>query len=183
MATSYSNKSKMYLTTAGVLAFGVAAYGLGRVYPPLGPTAGTIAPAQRYVSGQVGEGDVTLGDTSVPELMQTDAFQVMVKDPNFRALANDPGFAALAENPPAMSALPRTRAPLAALAKSPSAFASMLRQTSQLSAASQATAASASALMRWRSTMPLSRSSRRDSKMFSALAGNASAFSALANHP
>src|SRR5881628_2342108 len=96
MATSVSNKNKMYLTTAGVLAFGVAAYGLGRIYPPLGPTAGTIAPAQRYVSSQVGEGDVTLGDTAVPELMQTDAFQVMVKDPNFRALANDPGFAALA---------------------------------------------------------------------------------------
>ena len=45
MATSTSNRTKMYLTTAGVLAFGVAAYGLGRVYPPLGPSAGTIAPA------------------------------------------------------------------------------------------------------------------------------------------
>src|SRR5436309_15892265 len=101
MATSYSNKSKMYLTTAGVLVFGVAAYGLGRVYPPMGPSAGTVAPAQRYVQSQVGEADVTLGDTSVPELMQTDAFQVMVKDPNFRALAGDPGFAALASNPAA----------------------------------------------------------------------------------
>ena len=91
MATSYSNKSKMYLTTAGVLAFGVAAYGLGRVYPPMGPSAGTIAPAQRYVSSQVGDKDVTLGDTSVPELMQTDAFELMVKDPGFRALAASPG--------------------------------------------------------------------------------------------
>ena len=91
MATALSHKQKMYLTTAGVLAFGVAAYGLGRVYPPLGPSAGTIAPAQRYVSSQVSEGDVTLGDTSVPELMQTDAFQVMVKDANFRQLAQDPG--------------------------------------------------------------------------------------------
>ena len=79
MATSLTNKNKMYLTTAGVLAFGVAAYGLGRVYPPLGPSAGTIAPAQRYVSSQVGEGDVTLGDTAVPELMQTDAFELMTQ--------------------------------------------------------------------------------------------------------
>ena len=86
-STTTSNKTKMYLTTAGVLAFGVAAYGLGRVYPPMGPSAGTIAPAQRYVSAQVGEGDVTLGDTAVPELMQTDAFELMTKDPSFRALA------------------------------------------------------------------------------------------------
>src|SRR5207248_6522123 len=99
MATSVSNKSKMYLTTAGVLAFGVAAYGLGRVYPPLGPSAGTVAPAQRYVASQVGEADVTLGDTAVPELMQTDAFELMVKDPSFRALAASPGFKALAGQP------------------------------------------------------------------------------------
>src|SRR5206468_3002618 len=112
-----SNKKKMYLSTAGVLAFGVAAYGLGRVYPPLGPSQGTVAPMQRYVSSQVGDRDVTLGDTAVPEMMQTDAFQVMVKDPNFRQLAGDPGFAALASNPAAMSAL----------AANPAAFASLAR--------------------------------------------------------
>ena len=71
------------------------------------------------MSAQVGEGDVTLGDTSVPELMQTDAFQVMVKDPNFRALAGDPGFAALASNPAAM----------AALAANPSAFAALAQES------------------------------------------------------
>src|SRR6476661_7601121 len=105
MATSLSHQNKMILTTAGVLAVAIGAYGLGRIYPPSGPSAGTVAPAQRYVSAQVGESDVTLGDTSVPELMQTDAFQVMVKDPNFRALANDPGFAALASNQAAMAAI------------------------------------------------------------------------------
>src|SRR3954453_15869322 len=105
MAISFSNQQKMLLTTAGVLVFGLGAYGLGRVYPPLGPSAGTVAPAQRYVSSQVSEGDVTLGDTSVPELMQTDAFQVMVKDANFRALAGDPGFAALVSNQAAMAAI------------------------------------------------------------------------------
>src|SRR5438477_11704284 len=105
MATSVSNKNKMYLTTAGVLAFGVAAYGLGRVYPPLGPSSGTVAPAQRYVSSQVGDADVTLGDTSVPRLMQTDAFDAMVHNPTFRTLARDANFQALAQNPAAMSAL------------------------------------------------------------------------------
>src|SRR3954466_15730217 len=103
VSKNHRNSVKLALTSAGVLAFGLAAYGLGRVYPPLGPSAGTVAPAQRYVASQVGE--VTLGDTSVPELMQTDAFEVMVKDPNFRALAGDPGFAALASNRDVMQAI------------------------------------------------------------------------------
>ena len=105
MATALNQSQKMYLVTAGVLAFGVAAYGLGRVYPPLGPSAGTIAPAQRYQASQVGEADVTLGDTSIPELMQTDAFEMMIKDPSFRALVTDPGFGAIAGNSQALAAL------------------------------------------------------------------------------
>jgi len=105
MATAASNNRKYLVSTAIVMAVAVGAYGVGRVYPPLGETAGTIAPSERYVAAQVGENDVTLGDTSVAELMQTDAFEVMVKDPNFRALANDPGFAALARNSSAMAAM------------------------------------------------------------------------------
>src|SRR4051812_23036878 len=119
MATAISHKQKMYLTTAGVLAVGIAAYGLGRVYPPIGPSAGTLAPAQRYASAQVGEGDVTLGDTSVPELMQTDAFEMMVKDPSFRALASDPGFAKLAQNSQLLAALTTNASSFAQLAKTP----------------------------------------------------------------
>ena len=46
MTTNFSNNRKMILSGAAVLAFGVAAYGLGRVYPPLGPSEGTVAPAQ-----------------------------------------------------------------------------------------------------------------------------------------
>ena len=95
-----SRSNKRYLLTGGaVIAVGLAAYGLGRVYPPLGPTEGTIAPAPRYVAPQVGEGDVGLGDTSIAQLMQTDVFRVMVNDANFRKLASDPGFAALASDP------------------------------------------------------------------------------------
>jgi len=130
MATLVSTKNnrKLILTSAAVLAFGVAAYGLGRIYPPLGPSQGTVGPAQRYVSSQVGEGDVTLGDTSVPELMQTDAFQVMVKDPNFRQLASDPGFSALVSNPAAFAALTSNPGAFAALTKNPSAFHSLVQQ-------------------------------------------------------
>ena len=93
MATrlSTSNNGKMILTSAAVIAVGLGAYGLGRVYPPLGPSAGTIAPAQRYVSSQLTSSDVTLGDTAVPQLMQTDAFELFVHDPSFRALASSPG--------------------------------------------------------------------------------------------
>src|SRR5215218_3553159 len=102
---STSHNRKMILTSAAVIAVGLGAYGLGRVYPPAGPTAGTVAPAQRYVSSQLGDSDVTLGDTAVPQLMQTDAFELFVHDPAFRALAASPGFRALAGSPQVMSAL------------------------------------------------------------------------------
>ena len=62
------------------------------------------------------DADVTLGDTAVPELMQTDAFELMVHDPNFRALAASPGFKALASNPQVMSALMSNPKAFAALA-------------------------------------------------------------------
>ena len=126
-----SHNRKMILTTAGILAVGLGAYGLGRVYPPLGPSAGTIAPAQRYVNPQVGEKDVTLGDTAVPELMQTDAFELMVKDPSFRALAASPGFQALASRPQVM----------AALMASPQAFSALARNPYPIIASASATAA------------------------------------------
>src|SRR5690349_24090285 len=105
MATSLTNQIRSDLTLAGILAGGVGAHGLGRVYPPLGPSAGTVAPAQRYVNSQVSEADVTLGDTSVPELMQTDAFELITKDPNLRALAASPGFQAIASQPQVMAAV------------------------------------------------------------------------------
>src|SRR6476646_6602949 len=107
MATSLptSHNRRMILTSAAVVAVGLGAYGLGRVYPPTGSTAGTIAPADRYVSSQLSDSDVTLGDTAVPQLMQTDAFELFVHDPGFRALAGSPGFRAIAGNPQVMSAL------------------------------------------------------------------------------
>ena len=50
MSVAVSKNKKLILASTGVLAFGLAAYGLGRVYPPLGPSQGTVAPADRYVS-------------------------------------------------------------------------------------------------------------------------------------
>ena len=127
MATATTNNRKMLLASAGILAFGLAAYGLGRVYPPLGPSSGTIAPADRYQSAQVGEGDVTLGDTSVAQLMQTDAFELMVKDPNFRSLASDPNFRVLAQDPQMLAALTSNARSFEALAKDPKSFEAMTR--------------------------------------------------------
>lgn len=99
MVTTGSSKRKLFMIVALTAVVGVGAYGFGRVYPAHGPVEGTMAPAQRYVAPQVGERDVTLGDTSVAQRMQTDAFEAMVKDRNFRALAQDPKFRALAQDP------------------------------------------------------------------------------------
>src|SRR3954452_19354393 len=136
MATTVptSNNRKMILTSAAIIAVGAAAYGLGRVYPPLGPSAGTIAPAERYVSSQVSEKDVTLGDTAVPELMQTDAFELMVHNPSFRALAASPGFQALAGQPQVMAALMSNPKAFSALAANPSAFAGIAQAARNASA-------------------------------------------------
>ena len=122
MTATTVNNRKFLASGALVVLVAAGAYGLGRVYPPLGPSEGTIAPAERYVAAQVGEGDVTLGDTSVPQLMQSDAFEVMTKDPNFRAMAQDPGFAALARSPQAMSAMAANPQAFAALARDPQAL-------------------------------------------------------------
>src|SRR5258708_21292738 len=125
MATSLSssNNRRMILTSAAILAVGVGAYGLGRVYPPLGPSAGTIGPAQRYVNAQVTEKDVTLGDTAVPEIMQTAAFELMVKDPIFRALPAPPGFQALAGQPQVLAAVIAIPQAFNALPPNPHPFA------------------------------------------------------------
>ncbi len=121
---SASNRNYL-ITGVAVIAIAAGAYGLGRVYPPLGPSAGTVSPAERYVSSQVGAGDVALGDTSIPMLMQTDAFEVLVRNPQFRAMANDPGFAALASNPAAMSAMAADPLAFRALASNPSISSSI----------------------------------------------------------
>src|SRR5215213_2584173 len=123
--TDTNNNKKYMISIAAVGLVAVAAYGVGRVYPPLGPTAGTVTPAERYVSSQVGEGDVTLGDTGVAELMQTDVFELMVKDKDFRALAASPGFKSLASQPQVMAALLANPKAFSGLAANPTAFTNL----------------------------------------------------------
>ena len=139
MTTIESNQSsnrKYIVTGAAILAVAVGAYGLGRVYPPLGPVEGTIAPAQRHVNPQIASGDVTLGDTSIPQLMQTDAFEVMSKNPSFRALAADPNFAALAQNSQVMAVVAANPQAFSSLAANPAAFLATLNSAKAVSAAS-----------------------------------------------
>ena len=47
VVTPHNRKSIIAL--AAILSFGLGAYGLSQVYPPLGEIAGTVSPAQRYV--------------------------------------------------------------------------------------------------------------------------------------
>ena len=50
-----SPKRKSVVAGAGILAIAAGAYGLGRLYPPVGPTSGAIAAAQDYVEIIAGE--------------------------------------------------------------------------------------------------------------------------------
>lgn len=165
MEATASNQRRYLASAAIVLAIAAGAYAVGRVYPPLGPSAGTIAPADRYVSSQVAAGDVALGDTSIPQLMQTDAFEVLTKNPEFRAMASDPGFAALLNNGPAMAAVAANPGAFQAVSKDPRAFAEMAK-----------VAAVAQAQMK--DMAP------RNAAMYAAIAGHAQTFSYMADrHP
>ena len=82
MSSKLSNNAKMGIALAALVAVAGGLYTAGRINPPSGETAGTIAPADRYHSSQVSSGDITLGDNAVPILMQTDAFELMVHDPS-----------------------------------------------------------------------------------------------------
>ena len=50
-----SHSRKYWLAGAAILAVAAGAYGIGRVYPPLGPSSGAIAVAQGYVEDLAGE--------------------------------------------------------------------------------------------------------------------------------
>src|SRR5436190_2175920 len=108
MATSLSNKNRMYMTTAGVLAVGIAAYGLGRVYPPLGPSAGTGAQAAALSA----------------MAMNQAGFSRLTSDPRlFAALSSHAtGFAALADHPAAFAAMSNNAAQFARYANNFAAF-------------------------------------------------------------
>ena len=100
-----SHNRRMFLTSAAVIAVGLGAYGLGRVYPPRVRARARSLRRSAMFPARSANADVTLGDTAVPQLMQTDAFELLVHDPKFRALAASPGFQAIASQPQVMAAL------------------------------------------------------------------------------
>ena len=181
MARTISNTGRLFIAGAALVAAGGAAYYVGRSYPShSGETAGTIAPAVRYQAPQVQSADVSLGDNSVPLLMQTDAFEVIVKNPSFRALAADPGFMILAQNPAALNAMARNPQAFTSLARNPQAFAALAQQAAMSQAAN-------SANMSAMATMVESHASAfsafgRSPQAFAAMASHSAAFAAMANH-
>ena len=63
MPAKLSNNAKMGVAAACLILVAAGAYSIGRVYPPMGNSAGTIAPADRYRDAQVSSSDITLGDS------------------------------------------------------------------------------------------------------------------------
>ncbi len=94
--SNMSRHTKRVLMVSGGLAVIVAAViVVGRLSPMYGASImGTIVPAERYHSSQVSSSDVKLGDTDVAQIMQTDMYERMVKDPEYRKQVLD---AAMAE--------------------------------------------------------------------------------------
>ena len=81
MATS--NKS-IPIILGGVAALAVVAY-FGLNNPPgSDEVAGTVAPAERYRADQMTSDDVSLGDQSVQNFMQTDLFAKLQSDETLR---------------------------------------------------------------------------------------------------
>ncbi len=93
----YSAKRKAWIG-AGIALVAVAIvvrYGFDSV-PKSEDVAGTVVPAQRYRAPQ-GTDEIRLGDQTVAQLMQNDAFVKLIKDPQVQAMAREPGFVAAAQ--------------------------------------------------------------------------------------
>jgi hypothetical protein len=88
----YSAKRKAWLG-AGIALVAVAIvvrYGFDTVPKPE-DVAGTVVAAQRYRAPQ-GAADIRLGDQTMAQLMQNDAFVKLIRDPQVQAMAREPGF-------------------------------------------------------------------------------------------
>ena len=88
----YSAKRKAWIG-AGIALVAVAVvvrYGFDTV-PKSEDVAGTVVAAQRYRAPQ-GAADIQLGDQTMAQLMQNDAFVKLIRDPQVQAMAREPGF-------------------------------------------------------------------------------------------
>jgi len=187
-----SQKVSKYVILGGALAAAATVLLVGpRVFkaPSHEEAIGTVVPAERYRAKQIEASDVKLGDQAITNLMQTESFERIVKDPGMRALAVDPGFIALARNPEALAALARAPDAVVALARSPEAVSALARSPAAMSALARSPEA-VSALARSPEAMSaLARSPEavaalaRSPEAMSALARNPQAFSAMARDP
>ncbi|MBT8132734.1 MAG: hypothetical protein KJO35_10725, partial [Gammaproteobacteria bacterium] len=96
------------------MAIGVVAY-YGVKYPiPNDSVSGTVAPAERFRGEQLSSDDVTLGNESMAQLMQTDLYQQMIDDPELALAFTDSKFLA-AVSSPEMQALYKNQATIEAI--------------------------------------------------------------------
>jgi hypothetical protein len=123
------SKLAMWIGTGVAAAAGVLIAAFIFKFPPGGENvSGTVVPAQRYRAEQIKAEDVKLGDQAVAKLMQTEAFQRIVRDPKMRTLARDPGFQALAKKPAALVALVNQADAAIALAQTSNATTAAARK-------------------------------------------------------
>ena len=83
-----SKKIMWGLAAAAAVVLGVFTL---KGFPPVDGTQGTIGAAKRYDAEQMTDKDVTLGDTSTQNFLQSDTFAAIIQDPNTVKLLSDPG--------------------------------------------------------------------------------------------
>ena len=173
--------SKYVILGGGLVAAALVLFIGPRMFkvPSRDEAIGTVVPAERYRAKQIEASDVKLGDQAVTQLMQTESFERIIKDPQMRALAVDPGFIALARNPAALAALARSPDAVSALARSPDAVAALARSPDAMAALARSPDAM-SALARAPEAMS---ALARSPEAMSALARAPEAMSALARSP
>ena len=187
-----SRKPSKYVILGGGLVAAVAVLIVGPLLfkvPSRDEAIGTVVPAERYRAKQIEASDVKLGDQAVTQLMQTESFERIIKDPQMRALAVDPGFIALARNPEAMAALARNPEAMAALARNAEAMAALARNPEATAALARNPEATAALARNPEAMAALARNPEataalaRNPEAMAALARNPEAMSALARNP
>jgi hypothetical protein len=99
LSSWFSARTIVVAGATAALVGGVAYYGASsgvRDALDEAQVAGTIVPAERYRGESLSAEDVTLGDQDIQGLLQTDAFDSLIRDPDFVSLLADADFRALA---------------------------------------------------------------------------------------
>ena len=97
MNSDRSGNNKGWMLATGLVSVVAAGLYVGNQYPfDDKELTGTIALAQRYQAAQIGASDVVLGDETIARFMQTDAFQMIVENPQLARVFGDERFLHLA---------------------------------------------------------------------------------------